>query len=45
MTTEQHCEVLQLVCGRKQRIEQMHQLKGQQLGFDFEEEVEMGELF
>ena len=41
MTTEQHCEVLQLVCGRKQRIEQMRQRKDEQLGFDFEEVVEV----
>lgn len=45
MTTEQRREVLRLIVGRRQRIEQMRQLKGQQLGFDFEEEVKMGELF
>lgn len=45
MTNEQRREVLRLIAGRKQRIEQMRQLKGQQLGFDFEEVVEVGELF
>lgn len=45
MTTEQRREVLRLIVRRKQRIEQMRQLKGQQLGFDFEEVVEAGELF
>ncbi|GAF60849.1 putative oxidoreductase [Psychrobacter sp. JCM 18903] len=45
MTTEQRREVLRLVSGRKLRIEQMRQRKGEQLRFDFEEDVEMGELF
>lgn len=45
MSTEQQREVLRLIVGRKQRIEQMRQRKGEQLGFDFEEEFEMGELF
>jgi len=45
MSTEQRREVLRLIVGRKQRIEQMRQRKGEQLGFDFEEEFEMGELF
>ena len=45
MTTEQQREVLRLIAGRKLRIEQMQQRKDEQLGFDFEEEVEMGELF
>ena len=45
MTNEQRREVLRLIAGRKQRIEQMRLLKGQQLGFDFEEVVEVGELF
>mgnify|MGYP002663130642 FL=1 len=45
MSTEQRREVLRLIVGRKQRIEQMRQLKGQQLGFDFEVVVEAGELF
>ncbi|MDN5621054.1 MAG: DUF1289 domain-containing protein [Psychrobacter sp.] len=45
MTTEQRREVLRLVNGRRQRIEQMRQRKNEQLGFDFEEEFEMGELF
>ncbi len=45
MSTEQRREVLRLIVGRKQRIEQMQQLKGKQLGFDFEEVVEVGELF
>ena len=45
MSTEQRREVLRLIVGRKQRIEQMILLKGQQLGFDFEEVVEVGELF
>ena len=45
MTTEQQREVLRLIAGRKLRIEQMKQRKDEQLGFDFEEDVEMGELF
>ncbi|MBO1531923.1 DUF1289 domain-containing protein [Psychrobacter sp. F1192] len=45
MTTEQRREVLRLVNGRRQRIEQMRQRKGQQLDFDFEEIIETGELF
>ena len=45
MTNEQRREVLRLVSGRRQRIEQMKQRKGEQLGFDFEEAVETGELF
>ena len=45
MTTEQRREVLRLVSGRKLRIEQMRQCKGEQLGFDFEPVVETGELF
>lgn len=45
MTNEQRREVLRLIAGRKQRIEQMRLLKVEQLGFDFEEVVEAGELF
>jgi len=45
MTTEQQREVLRLVAGRKLRIEQMRQRKDEQLGFDFEEIPEIGELF
>ena len=45
MTTEQQREVLRLIVGRRQRIEQMKQRKGEQLGFDFEGVVEVGELF
>ena len=45
MTTEQRREVLRLISGRKLRIEQMRQRKGEQLGFDFEPVVETGELF
>lgn len=45
MTNEQRREVLRLIVGRRQRIEQMRQRKGQQLGFDFEEVIEVGELF
>lgn len=45
MTTEQQREVLRLIAGRKLRIEQMRQRKDEQLGFDFEEDVEIGELF
>ena len=45
MTTEQRREVLRLIVRRKQRIEQMRLLKGQQLGFDFDEVAEAGELF
>ena len=45
MTTEQRREVLRLIVGRKLRIEQIRQRKDEQLGFDFEEDVEIGELF
>jgi len=45
MTTEQQREVLRLIAGRKLRIEQMRQSKDEQLGFDFEEIPEIGELF
>ena len=45
MTNEQRRDVLRLIVGRRQRIEQMRQRKGEQLGFDFEEVVEVGELF
>ena len=45
MTTEQKREVLRLVSGRKMRIEQMKQRKGEQLGFNFDESPEIGELF
>ena len=45
MTTEQRREVLRLVSGRKLRIEQMRQCKGEQLGFDFDEVAESESLF
>lgn len=45
MSMEQRREVLRLIIGRKQRLEQMRLLKGQQLDFDFEPVVEAGELF
>lgn len=45
MTTEQRREVLRLMSGRKLRIEQMRERKGEQLGFDFEEVIEVGKLF
>ena len=45
MTTEQQREVLRLIAGRKLRIELMRLRKNEQLGFDFKEEFEMGELF
>ncbi|MFP3456892.1 DUF1289 domain-containing protein [Psychrobacter sp. NPDC078631] len=45
MTTEQQREVLRLIAGRKLRIEQMRQRKDEQLGFDFEEIPEIGQLF
>ena len=45
MSTEQRREVLKLIVGRQQRIEQIQWLKGQQLGFDFEEVAEVGDLF
>lgn len=45
MSTEQRRDVLRLIVRRKQRIEQMRLVKGQQLGFDFEEVIETGELF
>lgn len=45
MTSEQQREVLRLIAGRRQRIGQMRQRKGEQLRFDFEVMVEMEELF
>ena len=45
MTTEQQREVLKLIVGRKLRLELMRLRKNEQLGFDFEEKFEMGELF
>ena len=45
MTTEQRREVLRLISGRKLRIEQMRERKGEQLGFDFDEVVESESLF
>ncbi|MGP5134929.1 DUF1289 domain-containing protein [Psychrobacter cibarius] len=45
MTTEQRREVLRLVSGRKLRIEQMRARQGEQLGFNFEDLVEVNELF
>lgn len=45
MNNEQRREVLRLIHARKLRIEQMRQRKGEQLGFDFEEVIEVGELF
>jgi len=45
MTTEQQREVLRLIAGRKLRIELMRLRKNEQLGFDFEEVTETGELF
>jgi hypothetical protein len=45
MTTEQQREVLRLIVGRKQRIEQMRQRKGEQLGFDFDKVIETNKLF
>lgn len=44
MTNEQRREVLRLIVGRKQRIEQMRRRKQEQLGFDFGEN-EIEELF
>lgn len=45
MSTEQRREVLRLIVGRKQRIEQLRQRKEEQSGFDFEPVAETGELF
>jgi len=45
MSTEQRRDVLRLIVRRKQRIEQMRLVKGQQLGLDFEPVTETGELF
>ena len=45
MTTEQRREVLRLVSGRKLRIEQIRVRQGEQLGFDFEDLVEVNQLF
>lgn len=45
MTNEQRRDVLRLIVGRRQRIEQIRQREGEQLGFNFEEDVEVGELF
>ena len=45
MTTEQRRDVLRLVSGRKLRIEQMRVRQGEQLGFNFEDLVELNQLF
>ena len=45
MTTEQRRDVLRLVSGRKLRIEQMRVRQGEQLGFNFEDLVEVNQLF
>ena len=45
MTNEQKREVLRLIAGRRKKIEQMRRRKAEQLGFDFGEEGETGELF
>ena len=45
MTTEQRREVLRLISGRKLRIEQMRERKGEQLRFDFDEVAEIESLF
>ena len=45
MATEQRREVLRLISGRKLRIEQMRERKGEQLGFDFDEVAESESLF
>ncbi len=45
MSTEERRDVLRLIVRRKQRIEQMRLVKGQQLGFDFETVAKTGELF
>ena len=45
MTNEQKREVLRLIAGRRKTIEQMRRRKAEQLGFDFGEEGETGELF
>lgn len=45
MTTEQRREVLRLIVGRRQRIAQIKQRKGEQLGFDFDETPESNTLF
>lgn len=45
MTTEQRREVLRLIVGRRQRIAQIKQRKGEQLGFDFDEIPESNTLF
>ena len=45
MTTEQRREVLRLIAGRRQRIEQLRQRKVEQLRFNFDETIETGRLF
>jgi len=45
MTNEQKREVLRLIVGRRKKIEQMRKRKQEQLGFDFGEVVEVGQLF
>ncbi|MDX2372513.1 hypothetical protein NJD71_00035 [Psychrobacter sp. PP-21] len=43
MTTEQQRGVLRFIAGRKLLIELMRLRKNEQLGFYFEEDVEMGD--
>lgn len=45
MSNEERREVIRLIAGRRQRIEQMRRRRQEQLGFDFEEVTEVGELF
>ncbi|SUD92254.1 DUF1289 domain-containing protein [Psychrobacter phenylpyruvicus] len=45
MTNEEKREVLRLIVGRKKRIEQMRQRQRQQMELDFEQDVEIGDLF
>ena len=45
MTNEQRREVLRLIVGRRQRIEQMRSRQKQQMTFDFEHDVEIDDLF
>lgn len=45
MSNEEKREILRLIAGRKKRIVQMRQDKEDQLGFDFEENMELKGLF
>ena len=45
MSNEEKREVLRLIVGRKKRIEQMRNRQKEQMELNFEQEIEIGDLF